>query len=245
MRRFFVGSLLRYGAVSLALVGLFLFAGTAQARSSFCVNDDAFSISNAPGYCFAMAAFSRWYYLSHQAEPPLRKILDKRGQQNIARELQEFYSKNLVSLQAAYCNKYHGNQAESFQRFIAGLSTGEPRIVLLMNKGPRGAVLHAVLAYEWFPEQHVLKIYDPNYCNEERFLDLERQEYTSLDITYNSICFPEVLNNHHALVRKMESLYAFHVEPRVAALVRTWRKAAFNPSQPVLKGEGYAGGPAR
>ena len=245
MRISLAGNLLRYGAVGVALVGLLLFSGTTQAQPSFCVNDDAFSISNAPGYCFAMAAFSRWYYLTHQGEPPLRKILDKRGQRQIARELQEFYSKNLISLQAAYCNKYHGNQSESFKRFAAGLAMGEPRIVLLMNKGPRGAVLHAVLAYEWHPQQHILKIYDPNYCNEERLLDLERQEYTSLDITYDAICFPEVLHNHNALVRKMQSLYAFHVEPRVAALAKNWRRAAFNPSQPVLKREGYSRGPTR
>jgi hypothetical protein len=245
MRISLAGSLLRYGAVCVAVLGLLFFPGTTQAQPSFCVNDDAFSISNAPGYCFAMAAFSRWYYLTHQSEPPLRKILDKRGQQQIARELQEFYSKNLISLQAAYCNKYHGHQTESFKRFIAGLVMGEPRIVLLMNKNPRGAVLHAVLAYEWHPEQHLLKIYDPNYCNEERFLDLERQEYTSLDINYNAICFPEVLNDHTALVRKMESLYAFHVEPRVAALAKTWRRAAFNPGQPILKRERNPRGPTR
>jgi len=245
MRRSLAGSLLRYGVVSVALVSLFLFPGTTQAQPSFCVSDDAFSISNAPGYCFAMAAFSRWYYLTHQGEPPLRKILDKRGQQQIARELQEFYSKNLISLQADYCNKYHGNQTDSFRRFAAGLVMGEPRIVLLMNKGPRGAVLHAVLAYEWHPQEHILKIYDPNYCNEERFLDLERREYTSLDITYNAICFPEVLHNHNALVRKMQSLYAFHVEPRVAALAKNWRRAAFNPGQPVLKREGNPRGPTR
>jgi hypothetical protein len=239
------GSLLRYGGVTVALLALLLLPGTTQAQQSFCVQDDAFSISNAPGYCFAMAAFARWYYLAHQGEPPLRKILDKRGQERIARELQEFYSRNLISLQAAYCNKYHGNQTESFKRFIAGLVAGEPRIVLLMNKGPRGAVLHAVLAYEWHPEQHILKIYDPNYCNEERFLDLERREYTSLDITYNAICFPEVLNNQVALVRKMESLYAFHVQPRVAALAKAWRRAAFNPNQPTLKREGHPRGPTR
>jgi hypothetical protein len=192
-----------------------------------------------------MAAFSRWYYLAHQGEPPLRKILDKRSQSQIARELQEYYSKNLISLQASYCNRYHGDQSESFKRFIAGLVSGEPRIVLLMNKGPRGAVLHAVLAYEWHPKQHLLKIYDPNYNNDERILDLERREYTSLDITYNAICFPEVLHNHNALLRKMESLYAFHVEPRVAALAKNWRRAAFNPGQPVSKRESYPRGPTR
>ncbi|MGB6063339.1 MAG: hypothetical protein WBG50_00930 [Desulfomonilaceae bacterium] len=245
MKRFPVGSLVRYGAVGVALVSLLLVPGVTQARPSFCVQDNAFSISNAPGYCFAMAAFSGWYYHTHRAEPPLRKILDRKSQEQIARELQGFYSKNLVSLQAAYCNRYHGNQTESFKRFISCLITGEPRIVLLMNRGPRGAVLHAVLAYEWHPEQHLLKIYDPNYCNEERFLDLERRQYTSLDITYDAICFPEVLQTNRALLRKMESLYAFHVEPKIAVLVRNWRRAAFSPSRPLLKRERYSHGPTR
>ncbi len=245
MKRFPVGTLVRYGAVGVALVGWLLLPGMAQAQPSFCVRNNAFSISNAPGYCFAMAAFSGWYYQTHQAEPPLRRILDRKSQRQIARNLQEFYSKNLVSLQAAYCNRYHGNQTESFKRFIACVVTGEPRIVLLMNRGPRGAVLHAVLAYEWHPEQHLLKIYDPNYCNQERFLDLERREYTSLDITYNAICFPEVLQTNRALLRKMESLYAFHVEPKIDVLARNWRRAAFNPSQPILKRERYSRGPTR
>ena len=84
-----------------------------------------------------------------------------------------------------------------------------------MNKGPHGAVLHAVLAYEWLPEQNVIKVYDPNYSKEERFIDLEKRRYTSLDITYNSICFPEVLNSHQGLVKRMEKLYTYHVSRRV------------------------------
>jgi len=155
-----------------------------------------------------MTCFSRWYYLNRQSEPPLRQALSKKAQQRVARELQEFYSKHLIKLQADYCNRYQGNKLESFNRFVSGLSAGEPRIVLLMNKGPRGAVLHAVLAYEWLPAQKLLKVYDPNYNCEERFIDLERGEYTSLDITYHSICFPEVLQDHEFLVRKMQALYA-------------------------------------
>ncbi len=88
-----------------------------------------------------------------------------------------------------------------------GLLSGEPQIVLLMNKGSKGAVLHAVLAYEWLPERNMLKVYDPNYTREERFIDLDKKSYTSLDITYDAICFPEVLNAHPALVRRMEYLY--------------------------------------
>jgi len=191
--------------------------GAGNAVASFCVAEDAFSISNAPGYCFAMSAFSRWYYLRHQDGPPLRKVVDKKLQERIARELQQYYSKNLINIQADYCNRFHGNQTESFQRFLAGVVAGEPRIVLLMNKGPRGAVLHAVLAYEWAPEQNILKIYDPNYTKNERFIDLERKEYTSLDVTYNAICFPEILHYHPGLIKKMELLYAMHVAKKIAS----------------------------
>jgi len=188
--------------------------GSGQCRDGFSVREDTFSISNAPGYCFAMAAFSRWYYLNHQTAAPLRKVMDRRIQQRVARELQEFYSRNLIKIQAEYCNRYQSNQLESFHRFVTGIVSGEPRIVLLMNKGQRGAVLHAVLAYEWLPEKNLLKVYDPNYNTEERHVDLDKGEYTSLDITYNSICFPEVLHNHELLVRKMEDLYSVHISRR-------------------------------
>ncbi|HMK37055.1 MAG TPA: hypothetical protein VK463_18415 [Desulfomonilaceae bacterium] len=221
----------------------FLFPGHIQA--SFKVTEDAFSISNAPGYCFAMAAFSRWYYLMHPGEPPLRKVFDKRNQQKIAKELQTFYSKNLIGLQAEYCNRYHSNQNESFKRFAEGLLKGEPRIVLLMNKGPRGAVLHAVLAYEYAPERNYIKIYDPNYINQERCVDLERREYTSLDITYNAICFPEVLQQEPSLVNKMESLYAAHLEQHKKYASVAWRGTAASPADDSSKRERYSRGPTR
>ncbi len=179
----------------------------ANVDASFRIKEDSFSISNAPGYCFAMVAFARWYYLSRQGEPPLRKALSPAAQLRIARELQDFYSQNLIKLQADYCNIHHANPSESFRRFLLGLLSGEPQIVLLMNRGDKGAVLHAVLAYEWLPEHNVLKVYDPNYTKEERYIDLDKKWYTSLDITYNAICFPEVLNAHPALVRRMEYLY--------------------------------------
>lgn len=224
-----------------------LLAPVQRVEADFQVCEDSFSISNSPGYCFAMAAFSRWYYLMHQGEPPLRKVLDKRAQQAIAREIQSYYSKNLITLQAEYCNKFHDNQKESFKRFAEGLVKGEPRIVLLMNKGPKGAILHAVLAYEYIADQNLIKVYDPNYTNAERVIDLERKEYTSLDITYNAICFPEVLHNNPALVRKMESLYVCHIERKLPATVATWRRAAASPidKYKYLKGEGNSGRPSK
>lgn len=164
-----------------------------------------------------MAAFSRWYYLNFQGRPPLRSVLDPKAQQRIAKELQSYYSRNLIGLQADYCNRYHGDNNESFRRLVVGLVSGEPRIVLLMNKGPRGTVLHAVLAYAWFPRQRMLKVYDPNYSTEERFIDLERNQYTSLDITYNAICFPEVLQTHKGLIRKMENLFSYHIQQQRTA----------------------------
>ncbi len=200
----------RAAAFIAALVTLAAFVGLAgpiSAHASFDVRKDAFSISNAPGWCFAMAAFSRWYYLTRQDSPPLRSVLDKRCQQRIASELQSFYSKNLIKIQADYCNQYIHNQSQCFRRFVTGLVSGEPRIVLLMNKGPTGAVLHAVLAYAWVPERDLIKIYDPNYSNRERVIDLAKKEYTSLDITYNAICFPEVFHNHSGLVNKMRQLH--------------------------------------
>jgi hypothetical protein len=171
-----------------------------------------------------MAAFSRWYYLAKPEGPegpPLRLALSKDEQRRIAKELQRYYSKNLIGIQADYCNRYSSRQGESFRRFILGLMMGDPRIVLLMNKTPRGTVLHAVLAFQWIPERNMARVYDPNYLNEERFLDLSRKQYTSLDITYTAICFPEVLNNHHALWRKMERLYRVHTAPKAAATVQT------------------------
>lgn len=168
-----------------------------------------------------MAAFSRWYYLTRQDAPPLRQALDKRCQQRVASELQSFYSRNLIKIQADYCNQHHRNQSRSFRRFVSGLITGEPRIVLLMNKGPKGAVLHAVLAYAWVPDQNLIRIYDPNYSNEERVIDLETRQYTSLDITYNAICFPEVLHEHAGLLKKMRSLYrSYSGRQRVADTTR-------------------------
>lgn len=200
------------------LAGLVVVTGAAEANRDFTVREDAFSISNAPGYCFAMAAFSRWYYLTREGRPPLRKALSPDVQQRIASELQRFYSTNLVTIQANYCNACHDDPRESIQQFLAGLSKGEPRLVLLMNKSGRGAILHAVLAYEWVPEQNVVKIYDPNYTNQERIIDLDQRRYTSLDVHYSAICFPEVLNDHTGLVRKMEALYDAYVERKSAAV---------------------------
>ena len=215
------------------------------AFASFNIAEDAFSISNAPGYCFAMAAFSRWYFLTRSGGAPLRRALSKPAQEQIAKRLQEYYSKNLISAQADYCNNHHGNQADSFSTFVGGLMMGEPRLVLLMNKGRRGAILHAVLAYEWVPERHLLKVYDPNYSKQERFIDLERGTYTSLDITYHAICFPEVLNDHPDLVRKMESLYASLSRPRRTAWIDQTRRADAAIAYPRLKGETYSRGPTR
>ncbi len=194
--------------------------GADNAAANFSIGRDTFSISNAPGYCFAIASFSRWYYLTNPDGPPLREALDKKTQVQIAKELQQFYSKNLVTVQADYCNRYHGKQTESFQRFVMGLVVGDPRIVLLMNKSRRGAVLHAVLAYGWLPEQNLLKVYDPNYLNQERFINLDKREYTSLDITYNAICFPATLQDHPELLKKMEALYEKYSRRRAAAAQR-------------------------
>jgi hypothetical protein len=192
--------------------------GTSQA--AFNITKDTFSISNEPGYCFAMAAFSRWYYLNRQGAPCLRTVLKPKDQLRIARELQRFYSKNLIALQADYCNKHHADLRVSFRRFLMGLSLGEPRLVLLMNKSLRGAVLHAVLAYEWVPERNLVKIYDPNYPGKTRSINLRKKEYTSLDITYQEICFPEVLSRHRGLVRKMEILHNRHARLKTLPRVR-------------------------
>lgn len=189
---------------------IFILSIANNAQASFNVKEDGFSISNAPGYCFAMAAFSKWYYLNKNTQSPLRKTLNKQIQTKIAKDLQEFYSKNLIKIQADYCNRNNGNRSSSFRRFLVGLTAGEPRIVLLMNKSTTGAVLHAVLAYAWIPEGNILKIYDPNYIHEERYLELDKQAYTSLDITYHAICFPEALEYHPGLLTKMEYLYAYH-----------------------------------
>jgi hypothetical protein len=209
--------------VVFALSTMAALPGWEDAQAHFALQKDAFNISNAPGYCFAMAAFSRWYYLSNPGGPCLREVLDSKRQQAIAKQLQRFYSKHLVGIQANYCNRYHGNQNESFQRFVTGLTLGEPRLVLLMNRNSRGVVLHAVLAYEWIPEQQMLKVYDPNYPDEERLIDLERREYTSLDITYHAICFPEVLHAHEGLVKKMKALYNRYASKNATASARVVR----------------------
>lgn len=217
MNRFYAKSHRRI-FLSSGVLAIILHLSVSQvAFASFNVKEDAFSISNAPGYCFAMAAFSKWYYLNKQSEAPLRKTLNKQTQTRIAKELQEFYSKNLIKVQADNCNRNHGEQSSSFRKFALGLSAGEPRIVLLMNKGSSGAVLHAVLAYAWIPDRNILKIYDPNYIHEERYLELDKNTYTSLDITYHAICFPEVLEYHPGLITKMEYLYAYHTGTRRAS----------------------------
>ena len=215
------------------------------ASADFNIAEDSFCISNAPGYCFAMAAFSRWYYLNRPEDLPLRKALDRKGQTQIARQLQEFYAKNLIKLQADYCSSNQSDQSESFKRFATALTMGEPRIVLLMNRGKSGPVLHAVLGYSWVPELRLLKIYDPNYYGTERTIDLERGEYTSLDITYHAICFPEVFGNHAGLARKMEDLYHSYLQKRLASAPVPWRRAASTSSVQRSKAERYSRGPTR
>jgi hypothetical protein len=230
MGRFTFGRLPVLGLACVLVVCSFQVAAEKQASAAFNIASDAFAISNAPGYCFAMAAFSKWYYLGHPGQPPLRRTLSPRAQEEIARQLQEYYSRHMISMQADYCNQYHENQAESFQRFVTALALGEPRIVLLMNKGKRGPVLHAVLAYEWSPEQEVIRVYDPNYSNAERVIDMEQGNYTSLDITYHAICFPEVLDANSGLVKKMESLYRVYVQsPTNIAWARGWQEPAAGP----------------
>ena len=245
MKLVFRGRGLTGGLSILVVAASLLIIGGGNAAADFNIAEDAFCISNAPGYCFAMAAFARWYYLNRAEDPPLRKVLDKKTQTHIARQLQEFYAKNLITLQADYCNAHQSDQTESFKRLATALTNGEPRIVLLMNKGKSGPVLHAVLAYAWVPELKVLKIYDPNYNNRERIIDLERGEYTSLDITYHAICFPEVLQDHNGLVRKMESLHDFYLENRLAASPVPWRRAASTPADRPLETERYSRGPTR
>ncbi|MGC8604622.1 MAG: hypothetical protein ACP5VS_13190 [Desulfomonilaceae bacterium] len=188
------------------------------AQASFDIAQDAFTISNAPGYCFAIAAFARWYYLNKPDGLPLRKMLDNKIQTKIAKRLQEFYSKNLVRIQADFCNRYNGNNSEPFRKLVSGLTAGEPRLVLLMNKGTSGAVLHAVLAFAWLPEKNVLKVYDPNYTSEPRYIDLSSKGYTSLDITYHAICFPEALEYHDGLIRKIKYLYSVFASPKTTGV---------------------------
>ncbi len=245
MKLFLSGRTFRYVWLFVVFFGFCFNHSLSFGDQAFNVCRDTFSISNSPGYCFAMSAFSRWYFLTHPGEPPLRQVMDKKSQQHIAKDLQLFYSKNLVGVQAEYCNRYRGRQDEPFRRFIAGLVMGEPKLVLLMNKGLRNIVLHAVLAYEWVPETNKLKVYDPNYLNKERLIDLNKGAYTSLDITYNAICFPEVLNDHQDLVRKMQSLYAQHMEVKMARQALSWRKAAATPADSPLKREGYTRGPTK
>jgi hypothetical protein len=245
MRLLLSGTVFRYAISVFVFVTLSFSNGTSFGSNSFNVCKDTFAISNAPGYCFAIAAFSRWYFMNREGNSCLRQVLDKKTQQQIAKDLQTFYSKNLVGIQADYCNKFHGRQNESFKGFVAGLVRGEPRIVLLMNKSLRGVVLHAVLAYEWNPDSNKVKIYDPNYLNQVRVLDLKKGSYTSLDITYQAICFPEILNDHQQLVNKMQSLYAQLVEPKLAQQGLAWRKAAATPSDGQLKREGHTRGPTK
>ncbi len=235
----------RYACIILVVLIFHLCNENTRADAGFDVCKDAFAISNAPGYCFAIASFSRWYYLNRNGGPCLREIMDKKTQQVLAKDLQGFYSKNLVGVQADYCNKYQGNQNASTRRFLGNLASGNPSIVLLMNKGPRGVVLHAVLAYAWVPEKNLIKIYDPNYLNRERHIDLGKSTYTSLDITYHAICFPEVLNDHPELTKKIVALYAQHVESRIARNSAAWRKAAATPSDGPSKREGYSRGPTK
>lgn len=233
MGRFTFGRLPVLGLACALCVCSFQFAAEKEASAAFNIATDAFSISNAPGYCFAMAAFSKWYYVNHRSHPPLRRILSPRAQEEIARQLQDYYSKHLISMQADYCNHYHENQGDSFRRFATGLALGEPRIVLLMNKGKRGPVLHAVLAYEWNPEQEIIRVYDPNYNNAERVIDMEQGSYTSLDITYQAICFPEVLDTNSGLVKKMEILYQLYV---ASATNTAWARASQEPAAGPVRG---------
>ena len=109
---------LRVAPVLLVLVatsGSVLTPGPVEATGDFSVKNDSFSISNEPGYCFAMAAFSRWYYLTKTDDLPLRKAFPPASQRAIAKELQKFYSESLVGLQADYCNTHQANQTGTYR----------------------------------------------------------------------------------------------------------------------------------
>src|SRR5208337_5067625 len=115
------------GLSVLVVVVSLLVLGINSASADVNVSEDSFCISNAPGYCFAMAAFSRWYYLNRSEDQPLRKALDKKVQTQIARQLQEFYAKNLIKIQADYCSANQSDQTESFKHLATALTMGEPR----------------------------------------------------------------------------------------------------------------------
>lgn len=215
-----------------ALLFCSLVTADSLAYASFDITQDAFTISNAPGYCFAIVAFSRWYYLNKPDGLPLRKMLDNKIQTKIAKRLQEFYSKNLVKIQADFCNRYNGNNSEPFRHLVSGLTAGEPRLVLLMNRGPSGAVLHAVLAFAWLPEKNLLKVYDPNYTSEARYIDLSSNGYTSLDITYHAICFPEALEYHDGLIQKIKYLYLAYASSKPIGVGPTSRPKLLKASAP-------------
>ena len=109
----------RFSGLSvLVVVASLVLICVSGASADFNIAEDSFCISNAPGYCFAMAAFSRWYYLNRPEDLPLRKALDKKVQTQIAGQLQEFYAKNLIKLQADYCGIGTPGQGPSVRQIL-------------------------------------------------------------------------------------------------------------------------------
>ena len=86
MSYFTSGRLWTYVALAVLQAALLL-QGFLSTADAFDVKQDAFSISNSPGWCFAMTAYSRWYYLVRQDDPPLRQACDARDQQRICKEI--------------------------------------------------------------------------------------------------------------------------------------------------------------
>ncbi len=67
----------------------------------------------------------------------MRKVVDKKTQQRIAKELQNYYSKNLIALQAEYCNKYQSKSRRIVQAICDRAVEGRAAHCLAHEQRPK------------------------------------------------------------------------------------------------------------
>jgi hypothetical protein len=115
----------------------------------------------------------------------------------------------LISLQASYCNKNHGNQNESFKRLQQAWQWRASNCAF-MNKGPRGRSCTRSWRMNGTPTAYP-KIYDPNYCNEERSWTWKAGIYLTRYHVWRNL-FPRSSPQSQCSGKEDGSLYAFHVE---------------------------------
>ena len=133
-------------------------------RNGFRIYNDltvSSGLAQSPGWCFGMAAYSRWLFINHK-DLSLYNCFGQSVQNRIAQDAQsETLSDN------NYLNSWAGSQPGT-PNIVAGLmqalaTTHQPQILLIREALPDLSYgYHAVLVYG-YDAVHGFHIYDPNY----------------------------------------------------------------------------------